>query len=99
LTKRAWDGVSAADRTKAMDIAAGVEKQLQADVPKQDALAVTLMGSQGLKVSKATGPEWQQLADALAKNMRGEMVPHDIFDLAVKERDAFRQRKGVTSSK
>jgi TRAP-type C4-dicarboxylate transport system substrate-binding protein len=99
LTKRAWGGVSVADRAKAMDIAAGVEKQLQVDVPKQDALAVTLMGSQGLKVSKATGPEWQQLADALAKNMRGEMVPHDIFDLAVKERDAFRQRKGVTSSK
>ena len=27
--------------------------------------------------------------------MRGEMVPPDIFDLAVKERDAFRQRKAA----
>jgi hypothetical protein len=44
-------------------------------------------------VTKATGPEWQQEADALAKTMRGEMVPRDIFDLAVKERDAFRARK------
>ncbi len=99
LTKRTWDRLSAADRSTITEIAAGVEKQLQVDVPKQDTLAVTLMSSQGLKVTKATGPEWQQLADALAKNMRGQMVPQDVFDLAVKERDAFRQRKAVPSPK
>jgi hypothetical protein len=31
--------------------------------------------------------------------MRGQMVPADIFDLAVKERDAFRQQKAATASK
>jgi TRAP-type C4-dicarboxylate transport system substrate-binding protein len=93
LTKRTWESVSAADRAKLLEIASGVEKQLQGDVPKQDAMAVTLMGTQGLKVTKATGSEWQQIAESLAKTMRGEMVPPDIFDLAVKERDAFRQRK------
>ena len=45
------------------EIAAGVEKQLQTDVPKQDALAVDAHEQQGLKVTKATGPEWQQVAD------------------------------------
>jgi TRAP-type C4-dicarboxylate transport system substrate-binding protein len=99
LTKRTWDGISASDRAKVLEIAAAVEKQLQVDVPRQEATAVTLMGTQGLKVNKATGPEWQQTADVLARNMRGQMVPQDIFDLAVKERDAFRQRKAAASSK
>lgn len=99
LTRRTWDGISAADRAKVLEIAGAVEKQLQVDVPRQEATAVTLMGTQGLKVNKATGPEWQQMADVLARNMRGQMVPQDIFDLAVRERDAFRQRKAAASPK
>ena len=49
----------------------------------------------GLTVTKATGPEWRTQADALAKTMRGEMVPPDIFDLATKARDAFRKTAQV----
>ena len=30
----------------------------------------------------------------LASTMRGNMVPADIYDMAVKERDAFRKSKG-----
>ncbi len=93
MSRRTWDGLSAADRTRMADIAGAVEKQLQADVPRQDALAVTLMGTQGLKVTRAAGPEWRDEGAVLARTMRGQMVPPDIFDLAVKERDAFRQRK------
>jgi TRAP-type C4-dicarboxylate transport system substrate-binding protein len=99
ISKRTWDRISAADRAKMTEIALRVEKQLQSDVPKQDGLATLLMQNQGLKVTKASGPEWQQLADSLAKTMRGEMVPPDVFDLAVKERDAFRQRKAATQPK
>jgi TRAP-type C4-dicarboxylate transport system substrate-binding protein len=93
ITKTTWNRIAEGDRAKLLQAAAGVETQLRGDVPKQDALAVAMMSQQGLKVTKATGPEWQQEADALAKTMRGEMVPRDIFDLAVKERDAFRARK------
>ena len=39
--------------------------------------------------------EWRDEAEILSKTMRGQMVPQDIFDLAVKERDAFRQRKAA----
>jgi TRAP-type C4-dicarboxylate transport system substrate-binding protein len=99
ITKKTWDSLSAADRMKLTEIAAGVEKHLQAEVPKQDGLAVMLMGNQGLKVTKATGPEWRQEADTLARTMRGQMVPADVFDIAVKERDAFRQQKAATASK
>ncbi len=99
LTKKTWDSLSAADRAKVSEIASGVEKQLQVDVPKGDSLAIMLMSNQGLKVTKANGPEWQQMADSLAKTMRGQMVPPDVFDLALKERDAFRQRKAPVPPK
>jgi TRAP-type C4-dicarboxylate transport system substrate-binding protein len=95
MTVKTWSSVSQADRAEMMKIAAGVEQQLRSDVPKQDVLAVAMMGQQGLKVVKASGPEWQQEAEALARTMRGQMVPSDIFDLAVKERDTFRQRKSA----
>ena len=32
------------------------------------------------------------MATALGATMRGKMVPPDIYDLALKERDAFRAR-------
>jgi TRAP-type C4-dicarboxylate transport system substrate-binding protein len=97
LNKRTWDAISAADRAKMTEISLKVEKQLQSDVPKQDGLATLLMQNQGLKVTKSSGPEWQQLADNLGQTMRGKMVPPDVFDLALKERDAFRQRKAAES--
>ena len=49
------------------------------------------MVKQGLTVTKATGPEWRTELDSLAKTMRGEMVPADIFDLASKARAEYRK--------
>lgn len=98
VNKKTWDSLSPADRAKMTEISLGVEKQLQTDVPKQDGLATLLMQNQGLKITKGTGPEWQQLADNLGQTMRGKMVPSDVYDLALKERDAFRQRKAAAAN-
>ncbi|HUR33454.1 MAG TPA: TRAP transporter substrate-binding protein DctP [Vicinamibacterales bacterium] len=95
VTKKTWDAIPAADRAKMTEISLKVEKQLQADVPKQDGLATLLMQNQGLKITKGTGPEWQQLANNLGQTMRGKMIPPDVYDLALKERDAFRQRQAA----
>jgi TRAP-type C4-dicarboxylate transport system substrate-binding protein len=91
ITKKAWSAIPDADKPKLVAAAVAVEKQLQTDVPKQDADAVAAMTKQGLTVTKATGPEWRTQLDELAKTMRGEMVPSDIFDLALKARDEFRK--------
>jgi TRAP-type C4-dicarboxylate transport system substrate-binding protein len=99
INKKTWDSMSAADRAKLTDVAAAVEKNLRTDVPKQDSLAVMLMANQGLKVTKASGTEWAQQGEILAKAMRGQMVPPDVFDMALKERDAFRQRKAAAAPK
>jgi TRAP-type C4-dicarboxylate transport system substrate-binding protein len=93
ISRKTWQRISEADRARLIAAAASVEKRLQVDVPKQDAFAVVLMQQQGLTVTKATGAEWRKEAEALAATMRGQMVPRDIFDLVVKERDAFRKSR------
>ena len=92
VTRKAWNAVPEADRPKLLAAAAAVQKRLQDDVPKQDAAAVAEMTKRGLVVTPASAPEWRREIDALAKTMRGEMVPPDVFDQAVKARDAYRKQ-------
>jgi len=92
VTKKTWNAIPAADKPKLLAAAAAVQKRLQDDVPKQDAASIAAMKRSGLNVTDATGPEWRQALDALAKTMRGEMVPPDMFDRAVKARDEFRKK-------
>jgi TRAP-type C4-dicarboxylate transport system substrate-binding protein len=93
VTKKAWSGVAAADRAALLASAAGVEQRLQAEIPRQDQAAVAELMKRGVTVTRATGAEWRIEADALAKTMRGQMVPPDIFDLAATARDEYRKRK------
>jgi TRAP-type C4-dicarboxylate transport system substrate-binding protein len=99
MTRKAWNAVPEADRPKLRAAALGVQKRLQDDVPKQDAAAVAEMTKRGLIVTQASGPEWRQEADALARTMRGEMVPPDMFDRALKARDAYRKQKQAGTKK
>jgi len=99
MTRKAWNAVPEADRPKLRVAAAGVQKRLQDDVPKQDAASIDAMVKRGLVVTKASGPEWRKELDGLAKTMRGEMVPPDIFDLAIKARDAYRKQQQAGTRK
>jgi TRAP-type C4-dicarboxylate transport system substrate-binding protein len=91
ITAKTWKAIPDADKPKLLEAADGVEKRLRVEVPKLDETSVAMMTKNGLTVTKATGPEWKTQLDSLAKTMRGEMVPPDIFDLAVKARDEFRK--------
>jgi TRAP-type C4-dicarboxylate transport system substrate-binding protein len=91
ITKKAWNAIPEADRAPLLAAAAGVEQRLKVEVPKLDANAVGVMTKNGLTVTKPTGPEWRVQLDNLAKTMRGEMVPPDIFDMAIKAREEFRK--------
>jgi TRAP-type C4-dicarboxylate transport system substrate-binding protein len=93
ITSKTWKAIPDADKPKLLEAADGVEKRLNVEVPKLDQNAVAMMTKNGLTVTKPTGPEWRAQLDGLAKTMRGEMVPPDIFDLAVKARDEFRKNK------
>jgi TRAP-type C4-dicarboxylate transport system substrate-binding protein len=100
IDKRVWNKLSEPDRAKMLEAAVAVEQKLRTEVPKQDALALATMTKLGnLKVTPATGSDWGQQVEILAKGIRGQMVPADIYDLALKERTAFRQRKPPTTLK
>jgi TRAP-type C4-dicarboxylate transport system substrate-binding protein len=96
ITAKTWKAIPDADKPKLLEAADGVEKRLRVEVPKLDETSVAMMTKNGLTVTKATGPEWKTQLDSLAKTMRGEMVPPDIFDLAVKARDEFRKKNAAT---
>ena len=57
--------IAPADREKLLVAAAGLQKRLQEDVPKQDAVAITEMQRRGMTVAKANGPEWRKETDSL----------------------------------
>jgi hypothetical protein len=67
-------------------------------VPKQDDAAVVEMERRGLTVTRVRGTaeaeEWRRAGEAFAAGMRGSMVPAEIYDLAVRERNAFRESRG-----
>jgi TRAP-type C4-dicarboxylate transport system substrate-binding protein len=99
ITTKAWKTIPEADKPKLLAAADGVEQRLRAEVPKLDADAVAQMTKRGLTVTKPVGPEWKTQLDALAKTMRGESVPPDIFDLAIKARDEFRKKNSAGPKK
>jgi TRAP-type C4-dicarboxylate transport system substrate-binding protein len=93
ITKKTWGAIPEADRAKFLESAKATETRLEVEIPKQDAASIEEMKKRGLTVTRAEGPEWKTIAQSFASSMRGSMVPADVYDLAVKERDAFRQQK------
>ena len=97
MTDSAWNRISAEDRPKILEAAAAMEQQVNAQAPGLDAKAIDEMTKAGLTVvtlDAAAAAQFRATAEKLTNTQRGNMVPADVFDLAVKERDAFRKAKG-----
>ena len=79
-----------------MAAAKNAEKRLLGDAPKLDADSIATMKTRGLTVTtldpKSAGGVPCR-GRGLVKTMRGKMVPADVYDAAVRERDAFRKTK------
>jgi TRAP-type C4-dicarboxylate transport system substrate-binding protein len=94
MTNEAWNKVEANDRPIVMAAAKNAEKRLLGDAPKLDADSIATMKTRGLTVTSLdpkTTASFRNEADAFVKSMRGQMVPAEVFDAAVRERDAFRK--------
>jgi TRAP-type C4-dicarboxylate transport system substrate-binding protein len=97
ISNAAWNKISAEDRAKVTAAAQALEARVRAEAPAQDAESIKQMSARGLQVitldAKAAG-EFRAAAGQLNATMRGTMVPADIYDMAVQERDAVRKSKG-----
>ena len=74
-----------------------MEKRVRAEAPAQDAESVKQMVARGLQVTTLdpkAAAEFRNAATQLVSTMRGSMVPADVYDMAVQERDALRKSKG-----
>lgn len=98
LTRRAWAQVPDAVKPAVIEAARAAEQQMQRQIPADERKAVAEMEKRGLTVVRLRGTKdeaaFTAVARAYADSMRGEWVPPDVFDEAVKVRDAFRARKG-----
>ena len=98
MTDKAWNAISPEDRAKMVAAAQAMEKKLMGDAPKIDADDIAAMKSRGLTVTDLDPKgvaDFHAAADLLIKSMRGgNIIPADVFDMAVAERDAFRKSKG-----
>ncbi len=97
VSNTAWNRISPEDRQKVAAAAQAMDKRVRDGAPAQDADSVKQMVARGLQVisldAKAAA-EFRTAAAQLETTMRGSMVPADIYDMAVKERDAVRKSKG-----
>ncbi len=93
VTERSWSRISAEDQ-RAMKVAAKrMEDVLRGQVPVEERSSIEQMESRGLTVVRfddATKASFRALADELTASWRGTLVPAGIYDMAVRERDAFR---------
>ncbi|TMQ68270.1 MAG: hypothetical protein E6K78_01970 [Candidatus Eisenbacteria bacterium] len=97
ISRPAWDKIGAADRARILASCQRAERRLEEGIPKQDTAAVHEMEQRGLKVVRLdpkSAAEWQAEAASFAQRMRGATVPPEVFDLALRERNAYRRASG-----
>jgi TRAP-type C4-dicarboxylate transport system substrate-binding protein len=94
MTDAAWKRISAEDHEKMLAAAAAMEQQIGTQAPALDVKSIAAMKDAGLQIvtldAKAAG-EFRRAAEILGETQRGQMIPPDVYDLAVREREAFRK--------
>jgi TRAP-type C4-dicarboxylate transport system substrate-binding protein len=97
VSNTAWNKIDPADQKAVLDAAQAFGQRVNTDAPKQDADSIATMKTRGLTVTtldaKASA-DFRAAADKLVPTLKGTIVPADVYDLAVQERDAFRKSKG-----
>lgn len=96
MTSEAWNKIDAGDRPVVLAAAKNIEKRLLGEAPKLDADSVATMKTRGLTVTSLdpkAAAEFRAQAEIFVKTMRGNIVPADAYDAALKERDAYRKTR------
>jgi TRAP-type C4-dicarboxylate transport system substrate-binding protein len=90
VNSQVWGRIPAAAQPALVASAREMEARLNRAIPAQDTASIEEMKKRGLVVHAPAGAEWKTVAQSLTESLRGAMVPAEIYDLAVKERNAYR---------
>jgi TRAP-type C4-dicarboxylate transport system substrate-binding protein len=94
MTNEAWNKLSAADKQVVAASAKNAEKRLLGEAAKLDADSIATMKTRGLTVNTPdpkTLAAFRAEAERLIPTMRDVLVPGDAYDMARRERDAYRK--------
>jgi TRAP-type C4-dicarboxylate transport system substrate-binding protein len=95
VTTNGWNKIAEVDRQVLVDAATVMQTRLEREVPRKDEASIAEMRKEGrdLKVTvldpKATA-EFRAEAEKMTAAMSGNIVPKDVFDAALRERNAYR---------
>lgn len=95
VTKRAWDAVPAEARPVLLEAAREAGEKLKAEIRGSNDEAVARMKERGLKVVTPTPEDvaaWQSIAEANWGDIRGRIVPAEVFDAVRREVEAYRAK-------
>jgi TRAP-type transport system periplasmic protein len=87
VTKKSWESLQPAERDVMMKSAVQCGRELQEHGRQENQDAVTAMQKRGLQVhpvSKEAEEEWRRFSERLYPNIRGTIVPADMFDEVVR---------------
>ncbi len=93
-----WSSISEPDRQQVVAVAKKIQDGLERDVPQQDDQARAEMVKRGLKVSTpdaAAAKGFRDMADKFAASMKGLIVPADVYDQGLRERETFRKSRAT----
>ncbi len=85
VRKKSWERVPGSAREQMLKVSAEIGKKVKADGRAESDAAVAAMTKRGLKVQKITPEveaEWRTLLARLDPEIRGKIVPADMFDEA-----------------
>jgi TRAP-type C4-dicarboxylate transport system substrate-binding protein len=100
VRKKTWDRVPAPLRTTLLEIAAETGRQVKTAGRAESDAAVAAMVKRGLTVTPVTpqvDAEWRQVIDGLRDQIRGKIVPAEMFDAAQEALKSY--RAGAAKSK
>lgn len=93
VKEQIWNRISAEDQRVLRASAKRLETQLAKDAPALELESIDEMKKRGLTVVElddAATASLRETADELTASWRGDMIPADVYDQALRERNSFR---------
>jgi len=102
ISKATWEKIPADVRPALLKVSQEDGVRLQKEVREAEARDVEAMKKRGLTVvpvSAAQKAQWQKLTESIYPRIRGQVVPAEAFDEAMRYRDEYRKQRGAAAGR